>query len=166
MRLIPIRSRDDSVVAWAKVDDEDYEDLAQFRWTLHNWGYAKRSYYQDGQGFTEMMARRIMQAKPGESVDHENRDKLDNRRENLRSATGSEQQWNQGKRMPGKTTSRFKGVSWSRQAKGWRAFIRVHYKGIYLGKYSSEVEAALAYDEAAGRLHGEFAVLNFPQVAA
>jgi AP2 domain len=61
-------------------------------------------------------------------------------------------------------TSRFKGVHWSEKDKRWIAQIRRDRKGTRLGWFIDEEAAARAYDAAARRLHGEFAVCNFPEV--
>lgn len=95
-----------------------------------------------------------------EQVDHINRNPLDNRRENLRIATGSQNSSNQSKRK--KCTSDYKGVSWYKRIGKWNSRITVEGKHVFLGYYGEEIEAAKAYDKAAKELHKEFAVLNFP----
>jgi hypothetical protein len=60
------------------------------------------------------------------------------------------------------TTSRFKGVFWETQTKGWRAVIRVDGKNRSLGRFRDEIAAGVAYDEAARQWFGEHARLNFP----
>jgi hypothetical protein len=52
-------------------------------------------------------------------------------------------------------------VSWNKRRKKWFAYIKKDGKEFNLGGFDDEVEAAKAYDEAAKRLHGEFAQLNF-----
>jgi hypothetical protein len=95
---------------------------------------------------------------PGVSrIDHRNRDGLDNRRENLRPATQSQNMANSRSR-PG--SSLFKGVSWIRRDRRWYASIMFNYRSISLGNYVSEIEAAKAYNAAAIRLFGEYARLN------
>jgi len=60
-------------------------------------------------------------------------------------------------------TSRFKGVSWFERDKKWQVHIKYNGKGKNLGRFSSEIEAATAYNTAATELFGEFARLNeFP----
>lgn len=101
----------------------------------------------------------------GQLVDHINGDGLDNRRANLRVCSRRDNNCNASK-APGKS-SRYKGVSLSYGK--WRAAIRGGpvmpngwRKGIVLGYFSDEEDAARAYDAAAVRYFGEFARLNFP----
>jgi hypothetical protein len=61
-------------------------------------------------------------------------------------------------------TSRFIGVSWYNSDRFWHAQIAVAGRGKSLGRYKNEVDAALAYDEAARGYHGPGAVCNFPLV--
>jgi AP2 domain len=60
------------------------------------------------------------------------------------------------------TTSRFRGVSWERTCRRWRAVIRCDERTLHLGLFDEEVDAALAYDAAAVRVRGRHAKLNFP----
>ena len=93
-------------------------------------------------------------------VDHINRDKLDNRRLNLRLATKSQNEQNKTKRRAN-TTSRFKGVvKMSGRKKCWRATLTEEGYNIHIGTFYSEKEAAIAYNQAAYERWGEFAVLN------
>lgn len=75
------------VRGWALVDREDFDALDKYSWHLSDRGYARRSERQpDGRVRTVRMARQIMGLDFGDpaEVDHKNREKLDNRRENLR----------------------------------------------------------------------------------
>jgi len=60
-------------------------------------------------------------------------------------------------------TSRFRGVNWDPSRSRWRAHIAVGGRRIHLADCCDETDAALAYDEAARRLHGAKAKLNFPE---
>jgi hypothetical protein len=60
--------------------------------------------------------------------------------------------------------SKYKGVTWQKESKGWRVRITVNNKQILLGQFKDEVEAAKAYDRAAKHYYGDFATLNFPQL--
>lgn len=108
-----------------------------------------------------LMHRQLMGLVPGDGleVDHINGNKLDNRRTNLRVCRRQQNCCNQLKQTK-QTTSKFKGVYWSKERGKWHAQITYNQKRMALGRYASEVEAALAYNRAAERLFGEFARLN------
>jgi hypothetical protein len=82
--------------AWALVDDEDFEAISAYRWHLHE-GYAGRNALIDGCKRIILMHRQILGLVPedtGRTGDHKNRDRLDNRRENLRIITRAQQREN------------------------------------------------------------------------
>jgi hypothetical protein len=140
----------------AYVDATDYEWLSQWTWHLYC-GYAGR---WEGRK-TIFMHREIVQPGKGMVVDHKNRNKLDNTRENLRACTHQENMQNAGKQNG--ATSRFRGVSWSKKDRKWLARICCDYKQYAIGYFTDEVEAARAYDRKAVELFGDFARLNFPE---
>lgn len=82
---------------------------------------------------------------------------------NLRLATKGQNNINVHKRKTHnkkQPTSKYKGVSKDAKTNTWRARIHVNKKSIYIGRFKTEEDAALAYNEKAKELHGEFAVLN------
>jgi hypothetical protein len=91
-------------------------------------------------------------------VDHKNHDGLDNRKENLRVCTNAENMANTKPRKG--SSSKYLGVHWNKESKKWQAQIEKGNKSTYLGLHVSEEAAAEAYNEAAIRIHGEFAYLN------
>lgn len=92
---------------------------------------------------------------PEKQLDHINRDTTDNRIENLREATHTENQRNRAKGK--KNTSGFKGVSWITREQKWMAGIKVDGKSYNLGYFSTSEKAHEAYQAAAIRYHREFA---------
>lgn len=103
--------------------------------------------------------RLIMNASGSVQVDHINGDGTDNRRNNLRIATPSQNMANTGKHSHNK--SGYKGVSKRKDRDKWRAQITKDRKVYWLGDFDNEVDAAIAYDVAASKHHGDFAYLNF-----
>lgn len=144
----------------ALVDDADYKRLNQFKW-YYNEGYAVRASKRDnGKRPLISMTREILGLNFGDKrqADHINHDKLDNRRENLRICTKTQNGHN---RLSQQSTSKFKGIYWNKRAKKWFAQIKIDGNPKYLGLFKMEELAALAYDIAAMQYHNEFVQLNF-----
>lgn len=96
-------------------------------------------------------------------VDHVNGNGLDNRRENLRSASPAQNAANVLKRRG--NPSPYKGVYARRRARdrvSWVAQIRIGGRLRYLGRFDDAAAAAHAYDFAARAAYGAFACVNFP----
>jgi hypothetical protein len=93
---------------------------------------------------------------PGElEVDHINRNQLDDRIENLRLATGSQNKCSRS--VFRNNTSGFKGVYWCKREKKYIAQIRIpEGKRIHIGYFPTPEAASAAYAEAAHRYHGDF----------
>lgn len=102
------------------------------------------------------MHRMLLDIPDGKQTDHINRNKLDNRKVNLRICTNSENGRNKGTRKG--SLSGYKGVSKHRDK--WQARIRLNGEQTYLGIFENIIDAALAYNKAAIIVHGEFACLN------
>lgn len=92
---------------------------------------------------------------PADEIDHINGDKTDNRINNLRPATRSQNGMNT--RAKSRNTSGIKGVDWNKKQQRWRARIRTLKGRKDLGGFLTKEEAAAAYARAAHELHGEFA---------
>ncbi len=88
-------------------------------------------------------------------LDHINRIRNDNRIENLRPCTHSQNLGNSGPKV-----GEYKGITFCKQTSKWRAQISINYKGVHLGRFNTPQEAARAYNVAAKEHFGEFAYLN------
>lgn len=144
----------------AIVDAEDFEWLNQYKWhvTFHsNKPYARTSKWdsQEKKSTGFPMHRMILSLTDGRKCDHIDGNTLNNTRKNLRICTAKQNQQN---RLPVRgSTSKYLGVSWDKEKKGWAAVI----KGKRLGRFKSEEDAAIVYDVAAQFIYGEFAHRNF-----
>lgn len=92
-------------------------------------------------------------------IDHINRDKLDNRSENLRWVSSSINNHNKPKKTTG-ASSRYKGVSWDNSRNKWIAGISMNGRRIRIGSFECEHEAGQAYNNYAMMLLDDHAVLN------
>ena len=151
---------------FALVDNEDYDEIASYKWCAHQRQNSKNCYavrtvrLSFGRYKTVYMHRAILSPGPRLEVDHANGNGLDNRRSNIRACTHSENIRNRAKRA--KASSQFKGVSWNVAARRWAANIHSGPdRQIFLGYFADEVEAAKSYDAAARHHFGRFARLNF-----
>ncbi len=88
-------------------------------------------------------------------IDHKNRNYLDDRIENLRIATQSQNNANSTLRSD--NSSGYKGVSWDKANDKWSVCISVNGRHIRVGRFIDIEEARLAYLDAARRYFGEFA---------
>jgi len=140
------------------VDAEDYEELNKHKWYCCSRGYARRHIYKNQKGGSLFMHRIVNQTPEGLQTDHIDRDKLNNRKSNLRTVTHQQNAMNQTSYK--NSTSIYKGVWWDKQRNGWQAQIGHNGKHTCLGIFSNECDAARAYDKAAEKLFGEYAVLN------
>ena len=143
----------------AIVDDEDYEKLNQFKWYHHTSGYAVRSSSRiGGKQRGIKMHRQINNTPYGFDTDRINRNKLDNRRSNLRTCTRSQNKMN----MPAQNNNKLgvKGVCRSKRANTFTAQISIEGQIKYLGSYKTIKEAAIVYNKEAIKLFGKFALLN------
>lgn len=152
--LVPLYGRNAKLLGWSKIDKADLDKVRGVAWTISATGYAVGRPPKSKNA--TKMHRYILGCDTSTAIDHINRDKLDNRKENLREC---EQCDNSKNTLMGKNnTSGFKGVS--KYNKKWRARIMVDRKEIRLGIFNSAYDAALAYDEAAIKYHGEWAATN------
>jgi hypothetical protein len=101
-----------------------------------------------------LLHRFIVNCPHGYCVDHVNCNTLDNRRSNLRICTQAENRFNSRKSKS--NTSGYKGVSWCKNTKKWRAQIKLNGKQINIGRFDDPEEAYEAYVAASQKYHGEY----------
>ena len=89
------------------------------------------------------------------SVDHADRDKLNNSIDNLRVATNSQQKCNTGKQK--NNTSGTTGVSWDEEKGKWVVQVRLNKKSHFGGYFVNKEEAIAKATQMRDELHGEFA---------
>jgi len=149
----------------ALVDDADFEWLSQWKWYARKnikksttWYAVRQVTVAAGKQTTVQMHRVITGVPPGAEIDHHDTNGLNNQRFNLRPATHSQNQHNQRKRLG--CSSKFKGVSWDKNARKWKAYITIDGRIHHIGLFESEDDAAAAYDAAALEHFGEFALTN------
>ena len=148
---------------FAIVDPDDYEYLSAFNWHVVEGGepyYAVRigRKSEKRKGKNIWMHRVILNLDDDQICDHINHNGLDNRKCNLRNVTHRQSSMNVRKQF--NTSSIYKGVVWYKRCKKWMSQIKVNQKCICLGYYFSEIEAAIAYNNAAKKHFGEYACLN------
>jgi hypothetical protein len=141
------------------VDGADLEVSLKIKWYINKktgyvygyFGYNRKRYLHRWLlGITD---RKVM-------VDHEDRNKRNNQRHNLRVCSNAQNSQN-SKSRPG--TSKYKGVSWEKRVEKWRATIVKDGRQTHIGTFKEAIEAAKAYDAKAKELFGPFAYLNFPE---
>lgn len=149
------------------IDNKDYPLVSQYKWHVRT-GSRPRSCSRILQYAAShlpisnkiiLLHRLILNPRKGEECDHINGDGLDNRRQNLRLVTHSENMMSQRNRLD--TSSMYKGVCKCKDCNRWRAYIHINKKTIHLGSFKSEEEAGKAYDEAAKKYFGKYAKTNF-----
>jgi len=148
------------MTAEAIIDDDDYDKIKNYKWFLDRLGYAEASHHNineaDGKRGGIKMHHLIMNSKKGQTIDHKNRNKLDNRKENLRFCTKQQNRWNT--EFKKKRPSGYIGVI--QRKIGFEAVININKKYIVIGRYKTAEEAAIAFNNKAKKERGEFAVLN------
>lgn len=140
---IPVKGKySDKYGDFALCSAEDYEDISKYSWFWDTQGYAK-TWIIETRKITQM-SRFVMKAEKGTIVDHINRDRKDNRRNNLRFVTPSQNAQNKTKKDGG--SSMYNGVSYDKRCNKFHA--KMTFNGIYyhLGYFDKEIEAAKYYD--------------------
>jgi hypothetical protein len=148
------------------VSDEDFNYLNKFNWSLFSDGerkYAYRGKWINDKFYNIFMHQEIAirhNLKLKKYIDHKDHDGLNNQYENIRCATGSEN--NANAKLNKISSSGFRGVYFRQNTLRYQARIGFKKQTINLGTYDTAIEAAVAYDSAARKLYKDFATLNFP----
>jgi hypothetical protein len=151
----------------ALVDNEDYEWLSQWKWSAfqnRSGYYAVRNERVKEMGGIKrsrkliLMHREILQAKDDMDVDHWDGNGLNNQRYNLRECPHADNMKNQKVNSVNKTG--YKGVYWNKKNRKYVANIGVGGTCVYLGSFETAEDAALAYNQRAVEVYGEYARLN------
>ncbi|HLA29323.1 MAG TPA: AP2 domain-containing protein [Syntrophales bacterium] len=139
------------------IDAEDYPKVSNIRWgsttTLDGRHYVRSSKHRVS------LHRFIVGLKKQETLDHKNRNPLDNRKDNLRLCPiETQNHWNTGPNRD--SLHGFKGVWYHKERDRYVARIVCNGVKHWIGSYKTKEEAALAFNDAAIKYQGEFAYLN------
>lgn len=159
MGLIPLKGKY-GVGRFAKVDDK-WAGIVRYHWTViiaNGKEYVVWKTTRKGLGKTLYLHRLILGAPKGSMVDHINGDTYDYRMSNLRIVTNSQNQMNAKRRSD--NDSGYKGVTWNKQRRAWKAQIRKDGRDFFIGYFDNPRHAAYAYDINAREIFGEYARVN------
>lgn len=144
------------------IDDEDFERLSKFKWYIGTRDRIFRTIYEFRKVTKNVSVANEVLQRYDTIFDHRDRNKLNNKKDNLRETDDSKNNANKLKYNYSNQTSKFKGVT-KRKDKVFDSRISIRRKTIHLGRFENEEDAARAYDKKASELFGEFAVTNFSQ---
>lgn len=143
-----------------KFDKEDYDLIKDYSWSVGKNGYLRTQHYAT---LTDILMHRLITNCPDNLVvDHINHDTTDNRKENLRICTQSENMCNFDLRNDNKTGVR--GVSWSKDRKSWLAELKLNGKYLLHKRYDNFDDAVKARKEAEELYFGEYSYNKNQQI--
>lgn len=132
------------------VDDDSFDFVNRWKWKRHVNGYACRTGWdKERQTWTCILVHRLLMGETASRqivIDHINGNKLDNRKENLRIVSQTQNNYNRHV-IDSRNTSGFTGVSWDKARGKWMAKTKHNGKIVYIGRYESAEAANLAYQE-------------------
>lgn len=155
--FLPVMTRKNSIIAYTRIDRTNFKWLSQWRWTLNPQGYVRRIEYRNGKQVQVFMHHEVMGLKPGGSMrtDHIDRNKLNNRKRNLRVATTAMNSANTV--VQKRSKSGVKNV-YANKYGTFDAYITVNRKRRHLGSFKTIDEAALVAKREHEKVYGELGV--------
>lgn len=138
-KTLPLRDQFGRVHSHAIVDTEDYLKVASHRWHLTGRKIPGHVARHGADGRRVYLHHEVMGSR--ELLDHVNRNRLDNRKDNLRPATTAQNAQNQDSRGG---RSKYRGVVWDKPREMWRAQVMIDGKYHNLGRFHDEDEAGQA----------------------
>jgi len=139
------------------VDDDMEQFVLSKKWSFS--GVANGRYYAKLSTGVKLHQIIVGKVPPGYCIDHINGNGLDNRRENLRICTYSQNNMNHGPSIK-RRSSPYRGVVFNKKRNKYEAHIKIGGKMTYIGLFSTAKEAAVAYNKMAKKHFGEFAWVN------
>lgn len=151
--IVPITNKN----IFAIVDKKYWHDVMKYKWSLSN-GYPAAHIGKIKLKLHQYIYKIHYDDNLPDLIDHINKNRLDNRLENLIAKTATENSHNKSKNK--NATSKYYGVSWNNRRQLWIAQILKENKSYWCGQYKNEIDAAKAYNEKAIELYGKNANLN------
>jgi hypothetical protein len=142
---------------YAKIDLEDVDRCKPFVWGIRrcrNKEESQKEFYYAGNGKVGFLHGYLSGKKKGYLTDHKNLDTLDNRRDNLRVVSRSQNSMNRG--MQSNNMSGHIGVAWNKKTEKWASFITKDKRRKHLGYYTDINDAIEARKEAEIKYFGEY----------
>lgn len=133
-------------------DLEDFDKIKNYYWQKSEWGY----FYFKTSGTQTFMQDFLLNNKNKEIIiDHINRVRNDNRKDNLRPVTYQQNTWN--KNLLSNNTSGIMGISFSKQYGCWDVYLAKNGKRIFRKKFWNLNDAIVARLQQEKKHYGEFA---------
>lgn len=148
---IVLKNRIGIVVGSAKIDKNETERCSDYKWSLNKDGYAISS--KDGKNF--YLHRYLVCAQKGEYIDHINYDRLDNRKENLRICTNSQNLMHRSSLASNNTTG-YHGIIFRKDRNKFSVEIQANKQKIFIGHYDKVDDAIVARKEAELKYFGKY----------
>lgn len=144
-------------------DLDDLPVIESRSWYADKDGYLTSSYYYLGVLRIVRFHRIVAHPKPGQRVDHRNKNRADNRKQNLRCCSPAENNRNRG--LYSTNTSGITGVAFDKKREKWVATIMFNHKRIFIGRYQWKEDAIAARLKTEAQLFGEFAPQKLMEIA-